>query len=83
MQTTAARFERKETQPLLVLHDQVGFQRTRDKFRECCPIRYRVIYLTEMSGIFMIVLNMFFLMTALSCLEYTQAGITPSSHHSP
>ena len=82
LQTTAARFEHKETQPL-VLHDTNRFPQTSDKCRECCPIRYRIIYLTEKAAIFMIVLNVFFLMATLSCFEYTKAGITPGSHHSP
>ena len=82
MQTTDARFEHNKTQPLVV-RDTNRFPRTSEKCRECCPIRYRIIHVTEKAAIFMIVLNMFFLMATLSCYEYTKSGITPGSHNSP
>ena len=70
--------ELKEAQPLL-RQDADRLQRKNRICRECCPIRYRFIAITGNGAIFMIVLNMFFLVGNLSCLEHTKPETLPSN----
>ena len=82
MKTPSTSLVPKETQPLNVPQHTDRVSPTSKNGSQCFRIRWRFINISEKGAIFMIVLNTFFIIATISCLESSKFKNAPQDHYS-